>query len=770
MADRSSIEDVIATGETTVESPIIISQQGKIPPGRHVSIAMAEGEDAKFDGAREEREGQAAISSDPNSSSGATTERHLSVASTGTSEAPTIITMASDYTANTGGRARYSSREGDVDHWPAASTLPARRPSVPRRPESKNNDGHQSTTGSVSDEDHDKGELLVELPAVPITGSGDPPSFFDIDSDESEGESIIRTASRASSAPSQPPRIVDHYPHSAALGQGRTPSRVTSAGTLGSTRRKAEQILGARLSNVLEQAPSAERNVEPASVAKHGEKNSPPAVTGSVDGDTRSQQSLSSHIIEATSTPVRAEALDTLPAAFAGFGALRLDKRRSGQLTLSPLDALRSNPVTSLDTAEMRRSPSAPVLCNAQKRKVKIRPADLESVRPGEEKKLFRDSIVSTPYPFRRHSIDLSSEKPTAGSGEKKMARSSSKKEKSVDFVSTSPRRSPPEILVLELALAKQRVATKIVTLTIYDRSTFDDCELFTFLRWEYYHSLLGLLRRYLSARTLSDVALVFSPASFSRSADPSYLLTATTANNSFDAASFLKHLENPKCGRKRKMWLQWLRRCQPRALAATLSAQLGNNAAAASIHGGHCASHPCFSPEGIPHSPAFVDPRPPPTPPTASAAPAASSDPSLSANASSSLEKPVPGYGSVTPHHVGSSNHTTMPKIVIHHSLSSIRLALAITVVTFFTLAATTLWVVLGYPGAAPHDSGQQSRLTAFGVVGDGSGTAVGQEGSDWKLAAQTRIMTGLVMGLLVFFLGAAQVVGWVIMSSARL
>jgi hypothetical protein len=86
---------------------------------------------------------------------------------------------------------------------------------------------------------------------------------------------------------------------------------------------------------------------------------------------------------------------------------LRLSRPDSSRIGISPLDALRSNPVTRLDTIGLHRATSAPPLPHCRNRKVTICPVDMKAIHASNNKKLFRDSVVSTAYPTRHHSFAI---------------------------------------------------------------------------------------------------------------------------------------------------------------------------------------------------------------------------------------------------------------------------------------------------------------------------------------------------------------------------
>lgn len=62
--------------------------------------------------------------------------------------------------------------------------------------------------------------------------------------------------------------------------------------------------------------------------------------------------------------------------------------------------------------------------------------------------------------------------------------------------------------------------------------------------------------------------------------------------------------------------------------------------------------------------------------------------------------------------------------------------------------------------------DAGGDASANASGSANanaDADAGAAGTRGWDWRVDAQKRVLAGCVMGLLVFLMGTAGVVGWV-------
>lgn len=68
-------------------------------------------------------------------------------------------------------------------------------------------------------------------------------------------------------------------------------------------------------------------------------------------------------------------------------------------------------------------------------------------------------------------------------------------------------------------------------------------------------------------------------------------------------------------------------------------------------------------------------------------------------------------------------------------------------------TILTTTLWVLFGVPGVSAAAKGNGEVMVTGGELYSG----------DWRLSAQKRVLTGLVMGLMVFLMGGAGIGSWV-------
>lgn len=241
------------------------------------------------------------------------------------------------------------------------------------------------------------------------------------------------------------------------------------------------------------------------------------------DRDSRvSGSAIKESIIEVPNTTT---VQSTVPSLFGSLGDILGTPNRFSPLGLNPVDA---------DTARLHRTISAPPLPHQNPhRKVTIRPSDLVIADSHGDHRLFRDQIVSTPYPTRTDSVANLEE---ALAQRKGLATLPEEKDRF-----PSPDRA--EVLVLQLAAARHAGLKRTTAIEITDKGTFDDAQLFMAIQKLYSRDLLGPARRVFNARHLSH---------------------ATFSNDlSFDAEDFIRLLKYPKSGHKQKSWLLWLRQHQ---------------------------------------------------------------------------------------------------------------------------------------------------------------------------------------------------------------
>ncbi|KEF60816.1 uncharacterized protein A1O9_02378 [Exophiala aquamarina CBS 119918] len=469
---------------------------------------------------------------------------------------------------------------------------------------------------------------VVTSPVVgPITGPDEPQSFYDSGSDDSsDAEHVLQ---RASSVRISKPLIVQHSNNPGGSVPKFYALQTTPTGD--ETLVPKPLSLGHQLTNtssadddarVAEDQPQALGG--PQDALKTLERQESRVETMSAVSEATSEASTSPRdtlkrtILEFPSPPVGDEATDTLSTPMGGFGSLRTGKTGSytGYSTstyVAPsIDGLRSNPITEFDK-KLSRAISAPVRHPA--RRVTIRPADLVINSANDDHKLFRESIVSTPYPARQNSLVEFDEQPTSQVATPRQLRRSrplpttttntnpeeakptaetqrmtlriggdepsNKKDlppktplstkptlsNTTSFVTPRSDRFPspvaPEVLFLDLRLGRHPSARVTVEIEINDKTTFDDEQLFTIIRKSYNTKLLGLVRGLLIARRVSH-------ASFSSSSSGGDDLNTPRPNSAAwpghgqnlptGANDFTRHLQHPPVGHRRKIWLLWLR------------------------------------------------------------------------------------------------------------------------------------------------------------------------------------------------------------------
>lgn len=692
----------------------------------------------------------------------------------------------------------------------------------------------------------------VESAPTAVTGPDEPRSFYDSGSDESsDAEHVIH---RASSVRVGRPHIVQHSNASGGSVPKLYPAQ-SSAQNEEHYTAEAPPARGTELKKLQDMAASAERRQRkmiasgPAEALKALEgqdSRQEGAVAASSQTSTRAasehgDSGMKETILEFPDTPSELEALDTLPTQMGGFGSLRVPSSTntktdttyssSTYVSVGSIDGLRLNPITETDR-KLSRAISAPVRNPA--RRVMIRPHDLVISRANNDPKLFRESIVSTPYPARHSSIgemdetqtkakdkdtraprSLRRAMPLSHHKKKSDAEDEQKKyisdEKSQNLppevpLSTKPLPSAPitsrsdrfpspvapELLFLDLRLARHPSARVTVEIEVSDKSTFDDEALFTLIREAYSGKLLGVVRRFFSARTLSYASVTSS----------STVATPTVANMSgfrglglgywhgqaqpattlevaseIDGADFIKHLRNPRHGRRRKMWLLWLRNSQyssdspdhrsrsaysPQgAESPVFSFMHSRNGSSGGVAGAGAGASSGVG--GVVHGNgnANNDPDTFPGPSSSSTSPPSTAGISVSRAPSISIPRmpfqPFPLRSTSLAatrrgHHGGGGVlHSGPPTLYLHHTFS-LRKVLGTLCLTFLLAVFTaTMWILFGLPGRGADQ-------------GNGTTLVEGKEYTlSWRRDAQSRVGVGLVLGIVVLVMGLVGEAVWV-------
>jgi hypothetical protein len=627
------------------------------------------------------------------------------------SQADTVLTSRTQYTANTGGRARQSWRNSISGIWRTPSFLSTENSrSAAHRSNSTVGDSTEKAISPMSDAPLSSAPA-IELPASPIAGPGEPRSFFESDS-ESDWEPVL---SRASSVRTQRPQLVDHNPnvsgyslrvYDTSLGSSPNPSPLLS---------KTRQVISSPLNTVHDLTPHTQRanpnDTRPGPSISKAEQllgiplKNPTDLTSAVEqedpvgnlgGPAEALEALtanaldrasttalaptppsllelshiSASIAETTNTSPRIEAQSTHLLSTGGFHTRSvphhhlLESENEGQHAgfliheeAPATDGLRSNPIQYPNVSRLHRAISAPPLpLRYPHRRVTIRPLDLESA--GEYR--LRQSVVSTPYPTRTGSLGVDAVSPLSAIAYTKVSQALPPTSEARDRFPSPPR---TEILYLELAVARHPSITTLVKIIVEDRSIYDDETLFKVLRRSYIHTLLGPSQYLMTARALWGVTFT----------DPL-----------FDATSFLQHLFSPKLGHRRKTWLVWLREHQAKPTPGS---------------GGGSEKSVSF------HSPASTS--------------------------------RVPFF----------KMHKEHPRLTFHFGFSLPRIALAIIGNILMSCLAAILWVLFGVPGVGPEQRHPKLAIP----------------GQKWQLDAQGRVLTGLVLGVFVAFLGTLGGAGWI-------
>ncbi|KAJ4522069.1 hypothetical protein HRR83_003966 [Exophiala dermatitidis] len=706
----------------------------------------------------------------------------------------------------------------------------------------------------------------IEMPPGAVTGPDEPRSFYDSGSDESsDNEHIIH---RASSVRVARPHIIQHSNASGgSVPKLCPPQASTSNEEPSTTEASSAHITGLKkLQNMAAAAEQRQKNNisgTPADALKalEGQGLSHESTTASTETESQAATATSSSpanpiketILEFPDTPSKLEALDTLPTPFGGFGSVRIpsstntntDTTYSSSTYSSPesIDGLRANPVTETDK-KLSRAISAPV--RNPVRRVMIRPADLVINRTNNDPKLFRESIVSTPYPARHSSIGeidevqaptqegrtprslrrakpLSHRKENESAADEKEKCSPNTQQPPEVPLSTKPLPSAPvtsrsdrfpspvapEILFLDLRLARHPSARVTVEIEVSDKTTFDDEALFTTIGEAYNDRLLGFIRRFLSARTLSYASVARSnkdngtstpTSSNSISGTPglrgfglgywhgqtSIVENVTgTAVPEIDGLDFIKHLLRPRLGRRRKMWLLWLRNSQytlesfarrsrplmtmiPPSSSSMYSPHAaddnGHSPVYSFMHSRQGSSGQGENPTdandiattlntntnagtrapsdsgGLGRTPTVTIPRMPFQPSTTTAAAA----PYRSKSTATTTGRRYGPHG----HHTAGAGP---PTLYLHYTFSIRKILAMLCIVFFMAVFTATMWVLLGVPGRGADQ-------------GNGLTEVEGKEYTlSWRRDAQSRVGVGLVLGIVVLGLGLVTELVWV-------
>lgn len=359
-----------------------------------------------------------------------------------------------------------------------------------------------------------------------------------------------------------------------------------------------------------------------------------------------------------------------------------------------------------------------------------------------------------------------------------------------------------PEVLFLDLRLARHPSARVTVEVEINNKATFDDEQLFTIIQKTYSTNLLGVVRGLLSARQLSHASLTSVAGNDDINIHRRSNQTTATwyghgqhlATGPLDGVDFARHLLNPSLGHRRKIWLLWLRNQQytghvnrqhraargvsqqpsplddsespiafsfmhPRNNSHSLSLGQGqgtNNdtsptmatTAPSTASNGGVSRQVSMAASQVHSSsrPSIMIPRMPfqPFQPSHSRD---KSTASTTTSTSNSTSGPWP-----SPRKNSTSFATGPPTLYLHYTFSLRRILALLTLAMVAALFTTTMWILFGVPGRS---------------VSQGDGIGRGEYGGDvqayWREDAHRRVGVGLLLGFVVVFLGVVLEGVWV-------
>ena len=563
-------------------------------------------------------------------------------------------------------------------------------------------DSKGTTNSSVVDPAYDpaakkfKDKPKIQMASLAVTGPDEPRSFLDLDTSSDDESPVIH---RANSVRVGKPRLVRHVSKTAQHAQNVNHDSLEKDAAF---MEQAPDVEVHRLSNLYEVAPNEESQAIPGGPEdtlhqlEGGSAMSMPPTPSEAEGD---HGFIKDTFVDAEQKP-DSEATDTI----------------STLPTPSITSPLFSNPpnTSSFSHPRLARTQSAPMPPNRNpNRRVTIRPSDLVIHTPDHNHRLFRESIVTTPYP-PASAIDaittptsLTALPPINEKTKPILSHLNSHSTQPATAVTDrfpSPTHSNgDEIMHIYLRLSRHPNTQTLLTITIPSdsKTTFDDSTLFTQLRHQYHSSILGMTRRWLfNARTLTHA-------------------TAGEGTLHLDGVGFAQHLLRPKTGKGRKSWVAWLRAQQP----------LRDNRASSVFSG---ASPVDEKKEKEPFAGSLRH----------------KSTTSTQQSGRSSYWSPLHHSAQGVPRMPFQRVEMEYPVVVLYHRFDLLRISLATMVVVLGSVVAMVLWALFGVPGLR---------------LGDGSEVVLGGGMVGWKRDADVRVLTGLVMGLVVLIVGGVGVGGWV-------
>lgn len=609
-----------------------------------------------------------------------------------------------------------------------------------------------------------------------------PSSMFDntSESEYSIAEDTHPVIGRASSVRVSKPRIVQHKPTTLAKPHGgfKVHSTFDSHAP-----RKVERIIEEQpemLANTTgESTPRASHDGTSPVATKDFQTERSTASGGSSSTITSSQRGLSKGGRRALSG-VPAETATALPTGNTLHSVYPsiIDSEASArdQTAVQPGDE--AAPAQFLNRA---MSSPLPLPGKGPSRRVTIHPTDL-IIRNHNAQSSFRESVVTTPYPARMSSDSSSMDfgvKEANGGKESKKAKEKERRRVSFSHVSSDissrgakdrfPSPERPEVLFLDLNLLRHPNARTTIEIQVADKSTFDDELFFQQIRTAYSKQLLGVPHLAMTlVRRIGNVS-VTAPENYD-AAD-------------FDSISFIEHFQNPRLGRKRKAWVIWLRNNNPRSAAPTATIASPKGALVSKIDNlnrlsfrthmpGHSRrsswnnSHHTdrdnnddeenkrFSTASEANSFHFVYspavPRLPFLPRNDNVRPQSHSDsPGAHAVAGSPCRSffwpsDFSSSSATRSRHAEESEAAKIVTLSFHHEFRTGIIALFTLLVILQAVLASVVWVIFGVPGTRPGTDGEQQIAGGHTVIN-----------TDWRIDARSRVLTGVVVGLVVLIIG---------------
>ena len=586
---------------------------------------------------------------------------------------------------------------------------------------------------------------------------------------------------RASSVRVSKPQIVQHKPTKLSKPHdcSKSHSRSDSHSSL-----KAEKKLGHR-SEKLPSTPEESElrdcsgraapvilegfEVEQAAASRGSSRTiTPPSSESNKDGEGAS----STASVERAKTPPSANTLHSIRLSIVSPQG-SLDSGRASQQTFEP---------APLQALERTMSSPLPLPGKGLSRRVTIRPADL-IINNHNIHNSFRESIVTTPYPPRMStdtsSMDFEEKDEKRKAQKSKKLKGKETQQLSFPYVANEaslrgakdrfPSPERPEVLFIDLNLFSHPTICTTIEIQIADKGTFDDELFFQQIRIAYRKQLLGLRRlAFTLVRRICQVS-VTAPANHNPA--------------EFDSIDFVKHFQNPRLGRKRKVWVIWLRSKSPRSAAPAVAITHTNGTPVRQIDNLHRLSLRTRLPG---HSQRLTvnkshntnkdidttkeDKRLSTTSDASSFhfvySPAVPWLPSLSCNggptpalnpisptANVAVDSPCRSFfwpSNLSSSSASRSGNTAegeavrLVTISFHHEFRAVAIALLTLFVVFQAVLASVIWIIFGVPGTRPGMDGPQETVGSLAMIN-----------TDWRVDSRSRVLTGVVIGLVVLVIG---------------